>query len=338
MKVALRYLCIIAATLIFSGSNHAQADQSEVKILLGKPLGYLTLQVMQYNHIFEKQAAAHGVPGLKVTYITNMTGGNAVDAILSGSVDIAQYSPDVLINLWSKTAGTPNEIRGIVAKGAVQEVLVTRNPNVHSMGDFTDSDRIAVGGVKTSAAAMWIEMATAKALGEANFDKLDHLTVNAASADGYAQLISPISQVTAFFAVPPFSYLALAQANIHKVLTSDEAMGARASSGVEFSTKKFHDANPKLIAAFIDAMKEAGSLIMHDRAAATIAYRVESGDTTTPQEIIDKFLDDPNTDFDPTPKGIMIYADFMYEHGLIKRKPASWKDVFFPEAYGFNGN
>jgi spermidine/putrescine-binding protein len=28
----------------------------------------------------------------------------------------------------------------------------------------------------------------------------------------------------------------------------------------------------------------------------------------------------------------------MYSVGRIKKKPASWKDMFFPEAYGLNGS
>ena len=39
-----------------------------------------------------------------------------------------------------------------------------------------------------------------------------------------------------------------------------------------------------------------------------------------------------------TPSGVMQYADFMFAHGLIKVKPASWKDVFFPEVHDRPGS
>jgi hypothetical protein len=29
---------------------------------------------------------------------------------------------------------------------------------------------------------------------------------------------------------------------------------------------------------------------------------------------------------------------FMHEVGRIKQRPASWKEMFFPEAYGSNGS
>jgi NitT/TauT family transport system substrate-binding protein len=34
----------------------------------------------------------------------------------------------------------------------------------------------------------------------------------------------------------------------------------------------------------------------------------------------------------------MKIVDFMHEVGRIKNKPASWKDMFFREAYGLNGS
>jgi NitT/TauT family transport system substrate-binding protein len=34
----------------------------------------------------------------------------------------------------------------------------------------------------------------------------------------------------------------------------------------------------------------------------------------------------------------MAYAEFMHAVGSIKVKPASWKDMFFPEAAAFPGS
>jgi NitT/TauT family transport system substrate-binding protein len=332
------FCCVTLAALAIAAPQPAHAEQSTVKILVGKPLGYLGLQIMQHEALFEKHAAALGIPRLKVQYVTNFTGSNAVDALLSGSVDIVQYSPDVLLTLWSKTVGTPQEIRGLIGKGSQAFYLNTRNPNVHSVGDFTDSDRIAVPGVKVSGPAIWLEMTAEKVFGPANWEKLDHLTITLGAPDAYAQLLSPISQVSADFNAPPFAYLELQQPSIHRVLTNYEAMGGPTSSAIEFASKKFHDANPKICAAFIDAMSEAIDIIKTDHGRAIAAYRASSGDTTTKTALIEQFLDDPNTIFELKPRGIMKYAAFMKQHGLIARAPATWKDVFFEEAAGLDGN
>jgi len=55
--------------------------------------------------------------------------------------------------------------------------LMTRNPAVKSLRDFTDKDRIAVPGIKTSLPAVLLNMAVAKELGDANYAKLDPITV-----------------------------------------------------------------------------------------------------------------------------------------------------------------
>jgi hypothetical protein len=33
----------------------------------------------------------------------------------------------------------------------------------------------------------------------------------------------------------------------------------------------------------------------------------------------------------------MVFATFMFKNGLIKTKPASWKEFFFAVAHGFPG-
>ena len=38
------------------------------------------------------------------------------------------------------------------------------------------------------------------------------------------------------------------------------------------------------------------------------------------------------------PKKIMAYAEFMNRTGVLPVKPASWKDVFFPEAQRLPGS
>jgi len=34
----------------------------------------------------------------------------------------------------------------------------------------------------------------------------------------------------------------------------------------------------------------------------------------------------------------MKYAEFMHDSGSLKNRPASWKDLFFPEIHGAPGS
>ena len=49
-------------------------------------------------------------------------------------------------------------------------------------------------------------------------------------------------------------------------------------------------------------------------------------------------LKDPAIKFTTTPENVMKYAEFMHGIGSIKNRPASWKDMFFPEIHGAPGS
>jgi NitT/TauT family transport system substrate-binding protein len=38
------------------------------------------------------------------------------------------------------------------------------------------------------------------------------------------------------------------------------------------------------------------------------------------------------------PESTLKYAEFMHAVGTIKIKPATWKDLFFPEVHGLPGS
>jgi NitT/TauT family transport system substrate-binding protein len=54
------------------------------------------------------------------------------------------------------------------------------------------------------------------------------------------------------------------------------------------------------------------------------------------KEIVE-VLNDPHVRFTTTPENVMKYAEFMYSIGSIKNRPASWKELFFPEIHGEPG-
>jgi hypothetical protein len=55
--------------------------------------------------------------------------------------------------------------------------LLSRNPAIATIRDFTAKDRIAVPALKVSLPAVMLEMAAADEWGAAHYDKLDPLTV-----------------------------------------------------------------------------------------------------------------------------------------------------------------
>ena len=50
------------------------------------------------------------------------------------------------------------------------------------------------------------------------------------------------------------------------------------------------------------------------------------------------FISAPGYKYFAKPTGIMLYADFMFRVGKIKRKAGSWQDMYFPEIYDLGGS
>jgi NitT/TauT family transport system substrate-binding protein len=104
-----------------------------------------------------------------------------------------------------------------------------------------------------------------------------------------------------------------------------------------WTTKKFHDENPKLYAAFVAALDEATAQINQDRRKAAQTYLRISKDKDSLEDIL-KMLNDPEIRYTTTPNNTMKYVDFMHKVGSIKVKPDSWKDMYFPNAQKLNGS
>jgi NitT/TauT family transport system substrate-binding protein len=158
---------IVALVLGFVVTAPASADVSEVRIARQPGLVYLPIMILEQDHLVEKEAKKRGLDNLKVTFSVFNSGGAAVDAVISGNVDLATSGATNLLTAWSATKGTPNEVRGVAGNGALPMFLLSRNPNVKSIKDFSSADKIAVPTVRVSTQAIVMQMAAEKQWGAA---------------------------------------------------------------------------------------------------------------------------------------------------------------------------
>ncbi len=314
----------------------AAAEVNQVRVFRQYTLPYLAVMVMEDQKLLEKQGKARGVE-LEGKWSVVSSPAAVNDALLSGNLDFACAGINAFLTIWDKTSATSNPVLGVSAYNASPQLLNTRNPKVRSIRDFTAADKIAVPAVKVSYNALILQMATAKEFGLANYTKFDALTVALPQAEATAALISGMLEITANFSVPPYQYLQLQNANIRTVLNSYEVLGGKATLGIVYTTKKFHDQNPKTYAAFMAAYNEANALIKRDPVKAAQIYRKLSRDKA-PEEFIIGMLRNPEIDFDPAPRRLMMLYDFMKKTGHLKADARSWKDVFFPEVHGEAGS
>src|SRR5437762_13883047 len=315
----------------------ARAEVSEVRISHGYGVLYLPLMIMASEKLVEKHAKAAGLPDVRAEYKV-LDGGNVInDAMLSGALDIASMCVAGLLTLWAKAKDDPAlEIRGLTGMSSSSIYLMTRNPTVKSLKDFTDKDRVAVPGIKTSLPAVLLHMAAAKEFGDANYAKLDPITVALPHPEALTVMLSGKSEINSHMASPPFSYIEDATPGLHRVFHTVDILGD-ITVDMTYTTRKFFEANPKLGGAFIAAMNEANALIARDSRKAAEIYLAISKQKSTPDEII-RILADPNSKFSTVPNGTMKYAEFMSRVGTIKAKPATWKDLFFAPIYSVAGS
>jgi NitT/TauT family transport system substrate-binding protein len=311
-----------------------RAEVSEIKVAQQYGISYLPLMLMEEGKLIEKHAKAAGV-NLTVNWV-RFAGGNVMnDAIISGDLAFASGGVAPLVTIWSRTKGTL-DVKAVSAINSMPIYLNTRNPAVKTVRDFTDKDRIALPGAKSSIQAVTLQMAAEKEFGPGNFAKLDSLTVTRSHPDAQAALLGN-TEINSHFSSPPFQYQQLRRNDIHTVLNSYDVLGGPATFNLVWTTQKFVNVNPKVYAAFVKALEEAIASINANKQAAAEAYLRISKDKDTVAEIL-AMLNDPKIVFTMTPQNMMKYVDFMAKVGTIKVKPDSWKEMFFPNAQSLAGS
>ena len=327
MRVASTAVLVLVA-LASAISRPALAEVTEVHMSRGLSLGFLPSMIMEDRKLIEKHAAAAGLGKVTVSWF-KFSGGVAMnDALLAGQVDFAGGGPPPFAVLWARTRGSAVEVKGVAAMSAAPMYLLTRNPNVKTVRDFGSGDRITVPGAKVSDQAVVLQMAAEQAFGDPK--KLDPLTVALSLPDGFAALLSK-GEINSQFSGPPFQYQSdvLERHGIHRVLDSNDVLGGPATFLMLWTTKRFHDANPKTYAAVYAALAEAIDLINHDHKAVAAVFLRMAGEKMSVDEVV-RILDQPDMRYSLAPEGVMRYVDFMHRTGVIKVKPESWKDMFFP--------
>lgn len=326
---------VLAALVATMGG--AQAQTRELRVSRGYGILYLPMYVIDKLKLVEKHAAAAGLGDVKVTYRV-FDGGNVInEAMLAGALDIASIGVPGFLTLWDRARGIPQaEVMGLAAVGAGSVWLVTRNPNVRTLADFTAKDRIAVPGIKTSFVAVVLQMAAAQAFGAENYARLDPLTVGMPHPEALAAMLSGKTEITAHFSSPPFSYIENDTPGFRRVINSADVLGPLTII-MAYSTRKFYDANPKLAAAFVAALDEACDYIAANKREAARIYN-ELASVKTKEEDLVRMLDDPETHFTIAPEGAMKYAEFLHRIGTLRNRPEGWKNLFFAPVHDRPGS
>lgn len=328
---------LLAAGLVSAGARApAHAEIGEITIAQQYGLLYLALMVMEKNNILEKHLTAAGLGSTKVSWVKFAGSSAGVDAVISGNVHLSAQGTPSMALLWDRTRGRL-EVKGIAALCDGNIWINTRNPDVHSVKDFTEKDRIAIPSLKSSTQAILLQMEAERVFGKGQFDRLEPLIVTMSHPDSVAAILKPGHEVTAHVATSPF-HEAEMKAGLRTVTSAYDILGGQATTSNLVTSAKFRTENPKSYAAVIPALDEAFAWINADKRRAAKLYIQMTNERRMTEDEVYAVLTAPGAEWGKTPHKVGKLVSFMHYVGTLKNKPESWKDLYFPEAHALAGD
>jgi NitT/TauT family transport system substrate-binding protein len=253
------------------------------------------------------------------------------EAIASGAIDMAPYGTAPLLAAWQKAAGTPKQIFAVSGITSLPLVLLSNQKSEQSIADLKPADHIAMPTL-TSPQMYLLEMQSEKIFGQ--YDHLRGQVVALLHGDALSALVDEGAQagnqVTAYFSSPPFTQLALRDANVHPMLNSSDVMSGKSSFLIMGATKAYIDAQPQMPAVVGKAIDEAARIIHDDPRRAAQIFLTHEPSGTLNGVAMEAVIRDIKDEFGSAVYGVQAMADFMARHGELKTAPRSWKEIVAP--------
>jgi NitT/TauT family transport system substrate-binding protein len=324
-----RSLAVIIGLFALAAVPAQAAAQEQVRIGIGYGLAFLPIYICEDQKLVEKYARQLHVD-LRVSYERFSSAEAVQDAIASGAIDMGPFGVVPLLTAWDK-AKNGGDARGqiVVVSGmtTMPLTLLSNRSGVHTIADLRPSERIAMP-IRSAPQMYFLQMQSEKTFGR--YDRLTRQVVELSPADGLAALIDDNGPVTAYFASPPFTQLALKDAKVHQILKSEQVVSGKASFIVIGATRAYVAAHPKIAQAIVKAMDEAARVIHDDPGRAARIYLAHEPSKALDAVQIAAVLKDNSDEFGSAVEAVQAFADFLARHGELKTPPRSWKDVVAP--------
>jgi len=325
-----------AALALTLAAAPVRAEVGEVRLGLQFGLIYLPIVIAAEEKLIDKRAKELGLPGLSAT-LQRFSGSTAMnDAVLSGNVELGAYGTPGLLIACDKTRGRLN-VRGLAALARTAYLVVTSKPEIKTLRDFGENDRIALPA-NNSPQAILLKMASERLYGAGQYGHFDTMMSALPHPDAVAALLSNSGTIQGYVSTAPFQQQLQKDPRIHAVASSKEILGGEEATGASLGgLQKFVDANPKAAKAVYLAIDDAIRFIREETPRAAEIY-ITAEKSTLKKEEVEQYLVDKTTDYDVAPHGTKTYADFMAKIGMLGKPPADWKEVFFPLAHERQGD
>jgi len=303
-----------------------------VRFVQQRGLLYIPVDVMVSGGILQQEATKLGLGKVEATATALSGPGPVLDAILSGAADYGTAALPSLLTVWEKTRGSANEVKavGAVSNGAM--TLYTINPNVKTLADFGEQDRIAVPTVRLSFNAMMLQMAAEQLWGDPH--RLDHLTVALGHPDAVTALSAGYGKatVTAHIAVQPFTDRGLKLPGAHVITDSRKVFGGPLTQITLLASKQTKEKNAVLFQAVANALEASIRVANADKRQAAALWKEVQKAPESLDDLVAQ-LNDPGFEFTARPQRIGHFTAFLNRIGTLKTKVQDWKELFWETAH-----
>lgn len=311
-------VCILAVMVLLLSGCTDKKNTKEINIAEQFGIAYAPLQIMREQELLEK-----ALPGVKINW--KQYGGPTPirEAMLAREVDFGFMGPaPALIGIdhgmdWKYATGISFN----------QVALVTDHPEITSLSDFSDTDRIAILS-PGSTQHILLCIASNQVFGDPN--QFDNQIVSLSHPDAMDALIAD-TEITAHFSTPPYLDKELAH-GMKIVTTGEEIMGQPFTFITGVAMERFYEESPEEYDAIIRALNTAIDYINNnmDEAVAILAPIYDVDKAT-----LKKQMTYNGTIYSNELTGIDKLAEEMYRIGVLKNK-INYQDVIFPESRGSN--
>jgi NitT/TauT family transport system substrate-binding protein len=316
----------LVALLALSATLVPASAQQPVRIGIGFGLAFLPVYLCEDLKLIEKQGKAAHLD-LKASYHRFFGAGPLHDAIGAGAIDMGPFGTAPLLVAWEQAKNTPRQFVAVSGITTLPLVLLTNQPNVRTIADFRPADRIAVP-TSSSPQMYLLQMQSEKIFGQ--YDRLRDQIVILPHPDAVAGLLAATGLLAGYFSSAPYSQIALADGRVHKVLSSSDVIGGKASFLIMGASRGYVAAHPQIAGAVAAAMDEAAHVIRDDPRRAAEIYLAHEPSKTLDAAAVAAVLNDIKDEFGSAVHGVQAFADFMGRHGELKAPPRSWKEIVAP--------
>jgi NitT/TauT family transport system substrate-binding protein len=322
------------ALLVLAATLTPALAQEGIKIGTGFGLAFLPVYVCEDLKLIEKYARAAQLD-VKPSFPRLMSAAQAQSELAAGAIDVAPFGAAPLLAAWDKAKGAPNQVFAVSGMASLPLVLLSNQPDEHSIADLKPADRIAVPTLSSPQVEL-LELQSEKVLGR--YDRLRGQLVALSHADAIDALGQTAGEaaaqgadpITAYFSSPPYTQLALRDPKVHAILKSSDIMSGKFSFLMLGATKAFIAGRPQMPDVIDKAMDEAARIIHDDPHRAAQIYLTHEPSGTLNGAAMDAVIGAIKDEFGSPVYGVQAMAEFMGRHGLLKTPPQSWKEIVAP--------